>query len=532
MKKHTIAILLLFLIVAAYGARKALVIGNADYTVAALSNPVNDVMAVEKLLKGLGFETTLRVNLNRRDMEQAIDSFAAFLHPVDEVVFYYSGHGAQVEGSNYLIPVGEVMNSEEDIKYDSVNANKVTDKLSRASVSIVVLDACRNNPFSDARSGSRGLALMRSKGSQFIIYSTADDEIAEDGGPSGLSPFTEAFVRHAGTPELSIDDVMYLVKEDLKRSTNNKQKPYTYNGMEQRYYLARADGSTPKYTSPRPSTYTPPPATQVYTPPPAPNGMVYVGGGSFMMGSNDGDEDEQPVHQVTVSSFWIGKYEVTQAEFSQYMQPGKAWAEDYGIGDNYPAYHVSWYAIIKYCNLRSLTEGLTPVYSIAGSTNPALWGSVPTSDDETWNAVICNWDANGYRLPTEAEWEFAARGGTNNPNYLYSGSDDINAVAWHDNNSSGSSQPVGAKATNGIGIFDMSGNLWEWCWDWYSDAYYSSSTPNNPAGPNVGNYRVLRGGSWSYDATGCRVSCRNYDRASSVDVYFSDFGFRLCRAIK
>lgn len=268
-----------------------------------------------------------------------------------------------------------------------------------------------------------------------------------------------------------------------------------------------------------------------------PGEMVLVPGGTFTMGDTrgEGSSNELPTHSVTLNSFYIGKYEVTQEEYSQYMQPGYSWSSDYGLGDNYPAYYVSWYAILKYCNLRSMAEGLTPVYSISGSTNPANWGSVPTSINSTWNAAICNWNANGYRLPTEAEWEYAARGATNTPDYLYSGSDDINTVAWYNgNNSPYGSKPVGTKAPNGLGLFDMSGNVYEWCWDWYS-SNYSSSPSSNPTGPASGSYRVQRGGYWYNSASRCRVARRNFGSPDFSDIYPSYgsyyIGFRLCRAV-
>ncbi len=265
-----------------------------------------------------------------------------------------------------------------------------------------------------------------------------------------------------------------------------------------------------------------------------PGQMVLVPGGTFTMGDTHGGaiEWELPTHSVTLSSFMIGKYELTQGEWEAVMG---AWNSDpfgfgttYGVGSNYPVYYVSRYDILKYCNLRSLNEGLTPVYTISGSTNPTAWGTVPTSgNDATWDAAISNWTANGYRLPTEAEWEFAARGGTSTPDYLYIGSDDVNAVAWYHPNSGDTSHPVGTKAPNALGIYDMSGNVYEWCWDWYGT--YSSDAQTNPQGAVSGPNRVLRGSYWGNDAYDCRVSNRYY-----VNPYVSYFvqGVRLCRAVQ
>ncbi len=254
-------------------------------------------------------------------------------------------------------------------------------------------------------------------------------------------------------------------------------------------------------------------------------GFVLVPGGTFTMGDTRGGGSgiELPTHSVTLSSFIMGRFEVTQAEWTAIM--GSNPASGYGVGNDYPVYNVSWYAILKYCNLRSINEGLTPVYTISGSTDPATWGTIPTSNNSTWNAAICNWNANGYRLPTEAEWEYAARGATNTPDYLYSGSYDIDAVAWHSgNNTPNGTKPAGTKAPNSLGLYDMSGNVWEWCWDWFGG--YSSEAQINPTGPTSGSYRVLRGGGWNYVASNCTVSYRGGNYAAHT--YYS-IGFRCVR---
>ncbi|MDD4205103.1 MAG: SUMF1/EgtB/PvdO family nonheme iron enzyme [Candidatus Delongbacteria bacterium] len=258
--------------------------------------------------------------------------------------------------------------------------------------------------------------------------------------------------------------------------------------------------------------------------------FALVEGGTYQMGDhfNVWNSDELPLHSVTVSDFYMGTAEVTQAEWTQYM-PDKDWSD--GTGDKNPAFDVSWFEIIKYCNLRSMAEGLTPCYTISGSTDPDNWGAVPESPNSTWDAAICNWSANGYRLPTEAEWEYAARGGTHNAdNYLYSGSDIIDDVAWYDgNNDPWGYKPVGTKVANQLGLYDMSGNTREWCWDWFGA--YTSDAQTNPTGPTTGTERVLRDGFWYSYAWNCRVSIRT----SFIPFFGFSYptvdscGFRLAR---
>ena len=242
------------------------------------------------------------------------------------------------------------------------------------------------------------------------------------------------------------------------------------------------------------------------TPAARPRNMVYVEGGSFQMGSNDGDSDEKPVHQVTVSSFWIGKYEVTQAEWKEVMGSNPSnWK-----GDQLPVESVSWYDAVDYCNKRSIKEGLTPCYSGSGA------------------GITCNWNANGYRLPTEAEWEYAARGGKHSKGYKYSGSNDIGSVAWYDGNAGNKTHEVGTKAANELGLHDMSGNVWEWCWDWYDSGYYAKSPGSDPRGAGSGSYRGLRGGSWYGLDNYCRVANRSGNNPGNGG---SSNGLRLARAV-
>jgi len=256
-------------------------------------------------------------------------------------------------------------------------------------------------------------------------------------------------------------------------------------------------------------------------------GFVFVEGGTFQMGDhfNEGGSDELPVHSVTVSDFNIGACEVTQSEWAAYMPTD---TYNYGVGDDYPVYYVSWYDIMAYCNKRSLAEGITPCYTISSSTDPDVWGTIPTSTNSIWDAAICNWSANGYRLPSEAEWEYAARGGIDNSDdYRYSGcheETDLTNYAWYSTNSSSSSHPVGTKSPNQLGIYDMSGNLYEWCWDWYGS--YTSDAQSDPTGATSGSYRVGRGGYWVSNAIGCRVAYRN--NGYPYDSY-NVIGFRISR---
>jgi len=262
--------------------------------------------------------------------------------------------------------------------------------------------------------------------------------------------------------------------------------------------------------------------------------MVQIPGGSFDMGSS-GNYNEGPVHTVTLSGFYMGKYEVTQEQWIAVMgnNPSQFTSSPASgeVQNKRPVERVSWYDTLVFCNKLSMLQGLSPAYRISGSTDPADWGTVTTSNNSTWDAVEIVAGSNGYRLPTEAQWEYAARGGYGSPgNYTYSGSNTIGDVAWYDANSSSMTHEVGKKAPNGLGLYDMSGNVWEWCWDWLND--YSSGAQTNPI-TAYGSNRVLRGGSWDATAGKTRSTYRRevgYYRENYMPGRRSDnVGFRLAR---
>ena len=226
--------------------------------------------------------------------------------------------------------------------------------------------------------------------------------------------------------------------------------------------------------------------------------MIWVEGGDFLMGctSEQGncESDEQNVRRVTVDGFYIGMLEVTQSQWEKvvgtsiYQQKSKAGGDSTpGAGPDYPMYYVSWDEAMEFCRLLSNKTGRT------------------------------------YTLPTEAQWEYAARGGNKNEGAKYAGSNMIDAIAWYTDNSGSSTHIVGSKRANALGIYDMSGNVWEWCKDWYANSYVSYDT-NNPVGPSSGSYRVRRGGSWGSSASRCRVAYRGSGSPGTRSHYL---GFRV-----
>ena len=235
--------------------------------------------------------------------------------------------------------------------------------------------------------------------------------------------------------------------------------------------------------------------------------MVLIPGGTFQMGSDKGKDDEKPVHSVTVGSFYMDKHEVTQESYEQMTgtNPSKF------PGGKRPVEQVSWFDCIKYCNARSEKEGLKPCYDVTSG--------------------LCDFAADGYRLPTEAEWEYACRAGTSTAFSFGDSEAKLKVFAWFRANASDTSHDVGMKKANPFGLYDIHGNVAEWCHDVYREDYYAGSPDTDPRGPVQGDNRVLRGGAWNSRGKTCRSARRLNNAAAVTDIClgYDIYGFRCVR---
>lgn len=242
--------------------------------------------------------------------------------------------------------------------------------------------------------------------------------------------------------------------------------------------------------------------------------MVFLPSGTFVMGSDSESGDEAPAHKVTLGSFLMDQFEVYHELFEKAQLPNPSRWQD---NPRKPVEQLRWRDAKEYCNERSRLEGLELCY------------------DESKTGWPCNYEANGYRLPTEAEWEYAARGGSTG-RFSFSEASKIKQFAWFEENASKKTYPVGVKKPNAWGLHDMDGNVSEWCQDVYDAAAYLSSSNDNPQGPEPASEtpkRVMRGGSWKSSADMCRVTFRQGQQTGDTDAcFYTDFcGFRCVRSI-
>ena len=237
--------------------------------------------------------------------------------------------------------------------------------------------------------------------------------------------------------------------------------------------------------------------------------IVQLPAGEFTMGDDEGEDDEKPAHRVRISAFYMDVSEITQASYAALMGVNPSKHES----PQQPVEQLGWYAAIRYCNMRSLKEGLTPCYNL--------------------DTMACDFSANGYRLPTEAEWEYACRARTQTAYSFGDNPRKLAAAAWFEENSGGAPKPVGHKLPNAWGLYDMHGNVWEWCNDVYSETYYAQSGNMDPCNDTTGEERVLRGGGFESPNDRCRSSTRFSEPPGLADVCFGydAYGFRCVKRV-
>jgi formylglycine-generating enzyme required for sulfatase activity len=552
--------------------RIALVIGNANYRIGSLRNPANDARAIAAALRELGFEVDEQINLSYQDMGRAVNRFGKSIRRDSVALFYYAGHGLQVQGSNYLVPVDMEIQDEGEVQFNTVNAGQVLAKMEEAKnpVNIVILDACRDNPYARGfkrSSGSRGLAPMDAPVGSFVAYAAAPGKTADDGkGKNGL--YTESLVRQIKTPGMKIEDVFKRVRTEVRNKSGGSQVPEERSSLEGDFCFARGsmiveeppapsalresatgkltvksnvggakvyingayEGDEPVSATLKPSAYSiilkkegytdaaetvhieaggaktisivmekpttsPAEDARTFTSPTFGATFALIPSGTFMMGSPKDDRvlsyGESPQHQVTISrSFYMQMTEVTQGQWQKVM--GNSPSNFNNCGKDCPVEQVSWDDVQEFIRKLNNMEG-----------------------------------TDKYRLPTEAQWEYAARAGTTTRFHSGDNDDDLLRAGWYNGNSGLKTHPVGQKTPNAWGLYDMHGNVWEWVQDWKGD--YPAGNVTDPAGPLSGSTRVYRGGSWFSGAEFCRSAFRHTGAPSLRRD--GSLGFRLLRTV-
>ncbi len=512
-------------------ARTALVIGNSAYPHAPLKNPANDAGDMAKALAESGFSVVLELEAGKRKMEEAVVDFSRKLNREGGAgLFYYAGHGIQLEGNNYLIPVDAEIESEADVRYKAVDAGWVLGKMADAEngLNIIILDACRNNPFSRSfkRSAEMGLARMDAPTGSIIAYATAPGAIAADGdGRNGI--FTRNLLHFIRQPGIKVEEVLKYTRIAVVEETKDKkppQTPWESSSLMGNFYFnqGRETGAlisqqaVPKMppsesvgavisTNESPAVTIPVKAgARKETPAgdfsPKVNSLgmefVYIKPGSFAMGSPLDEQDreaDETQHTVTLTKgYYLQTTEVSQGQWQAVMGNNPALFST--CGDNCPVEQVSW------------------------------------EDTQNFIRKLSEKEANTYRLPTDAEWEYAARAGTVTPFYTGNclGADQANFNAAYPPKGCSKGEyrsktvPVKSFAPNPWGLYDMHGNVGEWCQDWLGP--YSSGPVTDPAGPPSGSDKILRGGSWEYYAMYCRSAVRIFSGPADTG---SSYGFRL-----
>jgi len=556
----------------AHAARLALVIGNAAYTDSPLKNPVNDARDMAAKLSSLGFRVDKVENLKRNQIGRTLSGFASRVQAGDEVVVFYAGHGLQVKGVNYLPAVDAEIQTEEDVPLNSMSLNVLMDRLeeAKAGVKLVFLDACRNNPFARSfRGGSRGLARVEGAPSgTLILFATRPGSVAADGdGRNGL--YTSQLLKFIGTPGLSVESLHKRVAVAVDEASRGAQEPWVEGSLKGEFYFGASAAPVSSVPAPALPTLATPPvpalavsggrpneeqqvwevAQRLNTPgayqaylaqypkgryarvarvmveglpavvapasaPAVPRSaeplnlsvgqterecvqelcfeMAAIPAGQFQMGipstDQDRDSNESPERKVSVRAFWLGKTEVTRALWKAVMETEPAASSD--CTADCPVQNVSW------------DEAQTFVQNLSTITGKP------------------------YRLPSEAEWEYAARAGSQTPWSFGGDESELRQYAWYLLNSLGQAHAVASLKPNAWGLFDMYGNVWEWVQDEWHGSYRGAPLDGSAWESGSRGSRVMRGGGWISLPRAARSGYRD-DESPTNRGY--TIGFRLAR---
>jgi len=587
------ACVLLALPALAQEKRVALVIGNAAYKEAPLRNPVNDARAMAAALRKLGFDVIARENATRDQLGRAIVEFGGRLDASSAALVFYAGHGIQSRGRNYLIPVDAALNAESDLRYQAVDVTGLLEEIEQAQsrVGFVILDACRNNPFERRLRGAAqasGLAAIDAARGLMIAYATSPGSVAADGdGSNGV--YTAALLKALAQPGLKAEEVFKRVRIEVTGATANRQTPWesssltgdfvfnvTVNvapvvaaaGTADREALfwqsAQAGNRTEEYEAylkqypqgafaalaqsriaalkaqlPQQAMVAPAPAA----PAPRPGGaaprdcaecpeMVAIPGGTFTMGSPQGeagrDDDEGPLHSVSVGSFSLGKYEVTRDQFAAFVRD----SGDAAGGDCHGHIGVKW-------EKSAGRDWRSPGFAQSGR-DPVV--CVSWDDAKAYVAWLSRKTGTTYRLPSEAEWEYAARARSATARFW--GEDARNACRYgnvadrtvkrtypgwtvHEcDDGQTYTAPAGRYHANAFGLHDVLGNVWEWAEDCWNDSHDGSPRDGGARLSGDCGSRVIRGGSW----LNMPRLVRSADRFKFDTAYRgTNLGFRVAR---
>lgn len=497
-------------------ARVALVIGNGAYEHAALlPNPGRDAAAVGNALERLGFAVIRVEDAGFDAMRRGFENFSRKASAAEVAVVFYAGHGIEVDGTNFLIPVDAALASDREVGFQTIPLDLVMLSVEGASrFGLVILDACRNNPFANrmrragaTRAIGRGLAKVEPAGGALVAYAASAGMTADDGPGGRNSPYTSALLRFLEEPGLEVGMMFRKVSAAVKSATGGAQQPKYYGDLpEEPVYLSALQG-VGKTGLPGPAGgAAPPPAGRVpgRTPgevfrdcPQCPE-MTVVPAGAFTMGSPPGEplryDNEGPAREVTLDApFAIGRYEVTFAEWDacgacEHRPPDSGWGRD-----RRPVLGVSWRDAQRYIEWLSRAAG------------------------------------QDYRLASEAEWEYAARAGTAASRYWGAGAG--RNLAHCTGCGAGAAAPrgtvpVGSFPPNRFGLYDMLGNVWEWTQDCWRPDYRGAPANGAPREDEACAARVLRGGAWSVEARLLRVAAR---LKAAENARVDSIGFRVAR---